>query len=261
MKAGKPLAILALLAVLAGVAWLFLTPAPAPDLHLSEASAAPLSDTQGAVAVFVTIENAGGPDRLTGAASPAAQSAMIEAPVAALAIPAGSTPTLAADGAFIRLEGVEGALSEGQLIPVTLMFERAGEQNLQARLVAPRDTGHAMHHGLPGMGDVHMVGAGEPAPQLALTVMADGRGWRVEAVTEGFTFSRDLADGPHQPGTGHGHLYLNGLKLGRLYEPQAHIGALPPGTHTVRVTLNTNDHRAYLVDHVPVSAEARIVVD
>ena len=51
------------------------------------------------------------------------------------------------------------------------------------------------------------------------------------------------------------------MKLGRMLEPEAHIGALPKGQHEVRVTLNTNDHRAYVVDDVPVSAAAQIVVD
>ena len=65
---------------------------------------------------------------------------------------------------------------------------------------------------------------------------------------------------PHVPGTGHAHLYLNGLKLGRLYVPSARIGALPPGDHMVRVTLNANDHRAYVVDGDPVTAIAPLSV-
>ena len=244
MKAGKPLAVLAVLvALLAGVA-VFLAPGDRSELHLSNATAAPLADAPGSVAVFLTIENAGGPDRLIGAASPSAQDALVDAARIPLAIPAGSTPALAADGAFIRLDGVTGTLDDGQLIPVTLQFETAGPQSVQARLVAPRATGHAMHHGLPGIGDVHVVGQGEPAPKLALSVDRSGDGWQVTIDAPGFTFSQDQADGEHQPGMGHGHLYLNGLKLGRLYGNEARIGALPEGSHTVRVTLNTNDHRA-----------------
>ena len=65
----------------------------------------------------------------------------------------------------------------------------------------------------------------------------------------------------HSPGMGHGHLYLSGMKLGRMLKPEAHIGALPRGTHKVTVTLNTNDHRAYVIGDDPVSATVEIVVD
>jgi len=51
------------------------------------------------------------------------------------------------------------------------------------------------------------------------------------------------------------------MKIGRLYTPEAYIGALPKGQHEIRVTLNTNDHRAYVVDEVPVTASMTIEVD
>ncbi|MEC8197159.1 MAG: hypothetical protein VX228_12815, partial [Pseudomonadota bacterium] len=73
-----------------------------------------------------------------------------------------------------------------------------------------------------------------------------------------FEFTPDLVDGPHVPGTGHGHIYINGLKLGRLYSPTTTIGNLPPGQHEIRVTLSTNDHRAYVVNDIPVTASATL---
>jgi hypothetical protein len=60
---------------------------------------------------------------------------------------------------------------------------------------------------------------------------------------------------------GHGHIYVGGMKIGRLYQPEARIGTLPKGEHQVRLTLNTNDHRAYVVGDQPVTATATIVVD
>ena len=75
---------------------------------------------------------------------------------------------------------------------------------------------------------------------------------RVE--TTDFTFNEDMADGPHVPGVGHAHLYLDGVKLQRLYHRDATIGALPPGSYLVRVTLNTNDHRVYMHKGAPISA-------
>ena len=35
--------------------------------------------------------------------------------------------------------------------------------------------------------------------------------WAVSVKSEDFEFTPNLVDGPHVPGTGHGHIYLNGL--------------------------------------------------
>ena len=99
------------------------------------------------------------------------------------------------------------------------------------------------------------IGDGEPSPALTLSVTPDqGGGWIVRAETTEFTFARELVDGSHVPGTGHAHLYVGGAKIGRMYEPEARLGRLPPGEHVIRVALNSNDHRTYLVDDAPVSA-------
>ena len=170
-------------------------------------------------------------------------------------------PPLAPDGAFIQLSGLEGALDDGRLIPLTLEFEQAGEVSVKARLAAIKHEGEAHRFGLFGIGDICRVEEGEPAPRISVSAEAAGESWKVTVRTDAFEFSKEMADGPHVPGTGHGHLYLNGLKLQRLYSGDAVIGALPPGTHEITVTLNTNDHRAYVVDDVPVTARTRIIVD
>ncbi len=264
MKAAKRMlaVLIVAAAVLAGA--LVLRDRGADHILLSGATARPLEGEPGAVAVFVTIENAGPADRIVGASSPDASSAVLVAPSAAmgLPVPAGAKPSLAADGAYLKLTGVEGNLGDGRLIPVTLDFEDAGAVTTRARLADPQAQGNAASVGLFGLGDICIVGGdtGEPAPAISLNVQADGDGWTVQVVTEQFRFAEDLVDGPHIPGTGHGHLYLGGVKLQRLYDPVARIGALPPGQHEVQVTLNTNDHRAYVVGETPVTASAMIEV-
>lgn len=262
LTAAKRLLAVALAALLIAGAVLFLRPPASSDILLSDAAAAPLEGAPGEVAVFVTIENKGPADRITGARSPDAETVEIVAPGESLPIPAGSDPALAADGAYLRLSGVEGALDGGRLIPVTLEFERAGPVTTRARIADAQATGRAGEFGLFGLGDICIAGEnGEPAPAIALEVQRDGEGWTVQVLTEEFEFTESMVDGPHVPGTGHGHLYLGGLKLQRLYDPVARIGALPPGRHEVRVTLNTNDHRAYVVDDEPVTATAEILVE
>ena len=70
---------------------------------------------------------------------------------------------------------------------------------------------------------------------------ADG-GIDVHIATEGFRFAPELVDQAHTPGAGHAHIYLDGVKLGRVFEPDYHIADASPGEREVRVSLNTNDH-------------------
>ena len=255
MKAAKPLAGLGALFIGAAAAFLLLADARDPAPLVTDVIATPMHGLPGTLAVTARIENRGGPDQLTGAASDEATAAIFDgAATAALPIPAGSTPLLATDGAFLRLEGVTGPLDDGRLIPLTLSFARGGDIALRARLVPMTD--HMGH----GMGKLHEPAEGETVPTLTLRLTADGDGWIVTAETTGFAFSEDLVDQPHVPGTGHAHLYLDGLKLQRMYDPTARIGALPPGQHIVQVTLNTNDHQAYASGNETVTAMALIDV-
>ena len=64
----------------------------------------------------------------------------------------------------------------------------------------------------------------------------------VQITTEGFRFAPDLVDQDHTPGAGHAHIYLDGEKLGRVFESEYHIAVVPPGEHEIRVSLNTNNH-------------------
>lgn len=257
MKAAMILGSLGLIAMLV---WFNVQPSHQNDhLLINQAVAAQLDE--GGVAAFMTIENTGAPDRLIGVKSPVANATLYspeqrDGPP----VPVGKS-FLAADGAHIRLTSPDNALADGTLIPLTLTFAEAGPVTIKARLTDPTARGGAAEAGLFGLGDICVVGKGEPAPRLALLVTPDGDGWQIQVEAEDFTFSKDLVDLYHVPGLGHGHLYVGGMKLGRLYKPKASIGALPKGRHEIRVTLNTNDHRAYVVDDQPVTASATIEVD
>jgi copper(I)-binding protein len=248
--------VLALIAV-AAVAAALLRPAAA-TLTLSDARAAPAGD--GEARVFLTIANAGPPDRLIGAASPAAAEARLVSPEApdGPPLPAGAVASLAEDGAHVRLTGLSGPMTEGRLIRGTLTCARAGRVAALARVGPPLRVGDAALVGLFGVGDICRVEEGEPAPRLTLAAELDGDGWRLRADAEDFTFAEYHLGMPHIPGVGHGHVYAGGMKLGRLYAPETRIGALPPGEHVLRVTLSTNDHRAYVVDDAPATAAVTV---
>ncbi|MCP3969006.1 MAG: copper chaperone PCu(A)C [Rhodobacteraceae bacterium] len=235
---------------MAGVAfWVFSGSGRLAPITVTGAELAPLAE---GFALTAKIVNPGGPDVLTGIGSEDAGQAKLTGGVDALAIPARGTPALSMDGVHGVLMGVMGDTGEGRLVPVSLWFGAAGKVTVRARIsgVAGRD--HDKGFDVP---------EGEPRPGVALQVVRQGDGWKVMIETRGFSFAKDAVDGPHRPGAGHGHLYLNGLKLQRVFGPEARIGALPRGQHELRVTLNTNDHRAYRLDGALVSATAQIVVD
>lgn len=255
MKA--PIAIAAL-AVAGAVGWAATLPLQSAGLVVTDAVAKPL-DT-GGTAAFLAIENSGAPDRLISVHSDQVAATLYSpADNAGAPVPTGAAQ-LALDGAHIRLDANSEDLGDGALIPLVLNFEKAGAVRVKARLSDPAQTGGAARAGLFGLGDICVVGEGEPAPHIELSVQETVQGWQVAVLAQEFTFSDAYLGLYHVPGMGHGHLYVGGMKLGRMLTPTAQIGALPSGRHEVRVTLNTNDHRAYVVDNQPVTATAIIVV-
>lgn len=257
---------LSLVAVAGAAVALFLYSSgqPAPIL-LSEARAT-IHEMDGtkAVAVSLSIANKGEPDRILFATSPDAKLAvfhgvtdLIGAPV-----PANGRASLSLDGAHIMLMGMSGEWVDGRLIPLTITFKNAGEVTTKATLSAASGgmnmSGQGMHHSMNFA--TGMTLGVETAPAIMLSVNREGDGWRIRAETERFTFAPAAMDGAHVPGEGHGHLYVGGLKIMRMTTAEALIGALPPGRHDVRVTLNTNNHMAYRTDAGPVTATATIDV-
>lgn len=213
------------------------------------------------VGVTMTVRNSGPPDRLVSVESAGSKMSLLKGEnVNPLPIPAKSAVSLASDGAHIMLGGLPGALEEGRLIPLVLTFENAGAVNAKARFVVPMKGGGMMDHSMM-MGMEYPVPDGEPEPSLSLSAEPnEAGGVTVTVDVTDFTFSRDKADGPHEAGIGHGHLYVGGVKIGRVYGASADIPPLPAGEHIVRVTLNTNDHRTYVVDGELVTATVAITV-
>lgn len=229
-------------------------------LQISGAVAVPLAGEPSRLRLFLTVTNTGSPDQITAVHSDAAARGELFTPpdVSAIPLPAEGSAILAADGAHLVLSGVKGALEQGRLIPVTLEFASGHREHLRARIAEQILPGDAAEAGVFGIGALCRTDEGEPAPALSATIARDGEGWRLRLTTEDFTFTEPIAGLGHVPGYGHAHLYVDGVKLRRLYSPEAHIGALPPGEHVISVMLYTNDHRAYITgDQV---AEVRMSV-
>ncbi|MBL4893223.1 MAG: hypothetical protein JKX91_15670 [Rhizobiaceae bacterium] len=104
--------------------------------------------------------------------------------------------------------------------------------------------------------------AGPNAPTIAIDLAKDAvGGWNLHIVTTHFRFAPEAVNAEHQVGEGHAHIYVNGIKLARVYGPWFHIGALPKGNVEVSVTLNANNHQALAVGDKTLVAVKNIVVE
>jgi copper(I)-binding protein len=117
---------------------------PHPDLTFSDAQIRPIAGTSSAV-LSVQIENAGGTEQLLSVDVPEADGATLhlvqqsddEAEMVvtdSIQIPAGGF-ALDAEGAHVRLEGLDPRLQEGDTVNVTFELARARDRELEIPVV------------------------------------------------------------------------------------------------------------------------------
>ncbi|WP_270938211.1 copper chaperone PCu(A)C [Falsiroseomonas oryzae] len=147
---------------------LLLAGAIAPRARAQEISAgslriaAPWTRAAGAGATgagFMAIRNTGAePDRLVAARTTAARvvelhthiregDVMRMRPVAAIELPAGREVRLQPGGLHLMLIGLAAPLRQGERVPLTLVFERAGEAQVELAVQAAGARGHGGGHG------------------------------------------------------------------------------------------------------------------
>ncbi|SDC37766.1 hypothetical protein [Ruegeria marina] len=131
------------------------------------------------------------------------------------------------------------------------------------------DHGDPAHHG----GDHYEVAAhqhgtavnlpaGPDAPGLEVQLFKDPMaGWNLHVEPSNFRFAPANASATDYPGEGHAHVYVNGVKLARLYGEWMHIAELPKGQVEVKVSLTTNSHGALTVEGRPVEAEVSVEIE
>lgn len=162
------------------------------------------------------------------------------------------------------------ALGEGQHeITVSLnanSHEAIGSHGhaIEATTIVTEEAKDGMHHqhaakelaaqGAPTVSITHVhedpTTIGKDRHKLALLVETTNWQWAPER-----------ASSDHVDGEGHAHVYLDGVKLGRLYGEAYHIGDVCSGEHTIQVTLNSNDHSDLHVDGQPIMAEQTFTLE
>ena len=103
---------------------------------------------------------------------------------------------------------------------------------------------------------------GDEQPSLYLSVQPhDIYGWVVIYNANNFTFNAENASNQHIPGEGHGHLYVNDVKIARLYGEPYYLRDLNMGANTIRITLNTNNHLSYVFNGAAIEKNVEIIVE
>ena len=101
----------------------------------------------------------------------------------------------------------------------------------------------------------------EKVPSAELEIRKDKvSGWNIKLLVENFSFTPDSVNGPAIQNQGHAHIYLNDKKIARLYSPFFHLDSLPAGEHTIKITLNADDHSIFVFNTKPIEAVALISV-
>ncbi|WP_164964081.1 copper chaperone PCu(A)C [Rubrivivax sp. JA1026] len=108
----------------ASAALLMAAGAAAADLRLADGWARASGPAETATEAYVEI-TPDAPLRLVGARSPWAAEVRVLAPGGALRLPAGRTTALAPGGPRLRLDGLRWQVRDGDVIPVSLVFEDA----------------------------------------------------------------------------------------------------------------------------------------
>ena len=91
-------------------------------------------------------------------------------------------------------------------------------------------------------------------PSVTLQAKRDAMGgWNIHIETINFRFAPENVNGHPTAGEGHAHLYVDGMKVTRVYGPWFFLSELPAGTHSLEVTLNANDHSGFVLKGEPVA--------
>ena len=101
--------------------------------------------------------------------------------------------------------------------------------------------------------------AGFPGPEVRLQVFEDAaKGWNLNLMTSNFNFAPERVSTFHVFNEGHAHVYVDGVKIGRIYGNWFHIGNLAPGAHIIEVRLATNNHLDYTRNGVVIGSAVSV---
>lgn len=88
-------------------------------------------------------------------------------------------------------------------------------------------------------------------PNVDFTVSELFNGYNLNLILTNFTLSFNNVSEEHISNEGHVHLYINGVKKGRIYEENTFLD-LEEGNNQIKVVLNSNDHQTLIYNGDPL---------
>ena len=104
----------------------------------------------------------------------------------------------------------------------------------------------------------------ESETPVSISVMAEqdeAGGVNVRIVTDGWWWAPEEVNMANAPGAGHAHVYVDGVKINRVYGPYYYLTGLEPGMREIRVSLNTNGHGELTYEGRPLEASTMIAIN
>ncbi len=86
-------------------------------------------------------------------------------------------------------------------------------------------------------------------------------GFNVQISVTDFSFAPQNAGVENVDGEGHAHLYVDGVKIGRVYGEWVYVGNLEAGLHEIKVSLNSNMHETLMFDGQEIADSVVVVVE
>jgi hypothetical protein len=122
-----------------------------------------------------------------------------------------------------------------------------------------RDGGEDHDHAAHNHDDLLDVSAEGPIPTVDVQLFPLGDGdYNVRVQVLNFEFAPQSVNGEHMPGQGHAHLYIDDVKITRLYGEWYYLESAPEDAEMVWVGLYANDHRALGVNGEPITASVML---
>ncbi len=144
---------------------------------------------------------------------------------------------------------------EGMLNGVYLSVTKVAEHEHEHEHGEPSDSSADHHATAPGT-----IESEVPISISFTTEVDDKGGVDIQITTEGWLWTPDNVDGEHVPGEGHAHIYVDDVKIGRIYGPTYYLEGIEPGEREVRISLNSNSHDELTYDGDAVEAISMVTI-
>ncbi|UFJ42958.1 DUF4399 domain-containing protein [Brevibacillus humidisoli] len=95
------------------------------------------------------------------------------------------------------------------------------------------------------MESVQTTEEAQPKPRLQVKHEVKGKDLHLQLSVSRFTFSLENMGKENKQGEGHAHLYVDGKKAAKIFDPHYVYRNLPPGRHEIVVELAHNNHESY----------------